>query len=169
MMLRIPFAALIAFLFAGFMSAPLAQQQARAVAIDDDDIGGVVTSAERPGSRRLGRSPRRPACGRSSGRSSSPTTRAAIVVPDLPRGNYTLWVRGYGLTDSKPVAGRPGQQLNLQATIAADAAGRRGDLSRELLVFADQGAGEERVPGHGPEGQRHLAEHADAGRLDQRS
>ena len=48
MMLRIPFAALIAFLFAGFMSAPLAQQPARAVAIDDDDIGGVVTSAKGP-------------------------------------------------------------------------------------------------------------------------
>ena len=48
MMLRIPFAALIAFLFAGFLSAPLAQQPARAVAIDDDDIGGVVTSAKGP-------------------------------------------------------------------------------------------------------------------------
>ena len=48
MMLRIPFAALIAFLFAGLMSAPLAQQPARAVAIDDDDIGGVVTSAKGP-------------------------------------------------------------------------------------------------------------------------
>ena len=48
MMLRIPFAALMAFLFAGFMSAPLAQQAGSAVAIDDDDIGGVVTSAKGP-------------------------------------------------------------------------------------------------------------------------
>ena len=40
------------------------------------------------------------------------------VVPDLPRGNYSVWVRGYGLADSTPVTGRPGQQLNLQAVAA---------------------------------------------------
>src|SRR5712692_1660258 len=26
-----------------------------------------------------------------------------FVVPDLPKGDYTLWVRGYGLKDSAPV------------------------------------------------------------------
>ena len=118
MMLRIPFAALIAFLFAGLMSAPLAQQPARAVAIDDDDIGGVVTSAKGPEAgvwviaetTGLGTKFRKIVVTDDAGR---------YVVPDLPRGNYTLWVRGYGLTDSKPVPGRPGQQVNLQATIAA--------------------------------------------------
>jgi hypothetical protein len=116
-MLRIPFAVLIAFLFAGFLSAPLAQQQARAVAIDDDDIGGVVTSAKGPEAgvwvvaetTGLGTKLRKIVVTDDAGR---------YVVPDLPRGNYSVWVRGYGLTDSKPVTGRPGQPLNLQATIA---------------------------------------------------
>ena len=117
MMLRIPFAALMAFLFAGFLSAPLAQQPGRAVAIDDDDIGGVVTSAKGPeagvwvvAEASLGTKFRKIVVTDDAGR---------YVLPDLPRGNYTLWVRGYGLTDSKPVPGRPGQQVNLQATIAA--------------------------------------------------
>ena len=115
MMFRISFAAVIAVLFAGLMSA---QQPARAVAIDDDDIGGVVTSAKGPEAgvwvvaetTGLGTKFRKIVVTDDAGR---------YVVPDLPRGNYSLWVRGYGLTDSKPVPGRPGQQLNLQATIAA--------------------------------------------------
>jgi hypothetical protein len=44
------------------------------------------------------------------------------LVPDLPAANYTLWVRGYGLADSRPVAGRRGQRVDLEAVIAADAA-----------------------------------------------
>jgi hypothetical protein len=118
MMLRIPFAALIAFLVAGFMSAPLAQQAGGAVAIDDDDIGGVVSSTKGPEAgvwviaetNSLGTKFRKIVVTDDAGR---------FVVPDVPRGEYSLWVRGYGLTDSKPVTGKPGQRVNLQATIAA--------------------------------------------------
>src|SRR5262249_46592135 len=42
------------------------------------------------------------------------------VLPDLPNVNYRVWVRGYGLIDSKPVTGRPGQQLNPTAMLAPD-------------------------------------------------
>ena len=41
------------------------------------------------------------------------------VLPDLPDATYDIWVRGYGLTDSAKVNGRPGQSLNLRAVAAA--------------------------------------------------
>jgi hypothetical protein len=44
--------------------------------------------------------------------------RGRYVVPDLPRGNYDVWVRGYGLIDSPKVQSEPGQHLNLTAVLA---------------------------------------------------
>ena len=41
-----------------------------------------------------------------------------FLVPDLPAATYRVWVRGYGLTDSEPVAAEPGQSLTLQTTPA---------------------------------------------------
>jgi len=40
------------------------------------------------------------------------------VIPDLPKGKYKVWVRGYGLVDSPKVDSEPGKQLNLTAVIA---------------------------------------------------
>jgi len=37
------------------------------------------------------------------------------VVPDLPAANYSVWVRGYGLADSKPVTARPSTGNNAPA------------------------------------------------------
>jgi hypothetical protein len=34
--------------------------------------------------------------------------RGRFVVPDLPAGSYSVWVRGYGLVDSKPTVLKPG-------------------------------------------------------------
>ena len=42
-------------------------------------------------------------------------------MPDLPRATYQVFVRGYGLVDSTRVNSKPGQQLNLNATVAPDA------------------------------------------------
>src|ERR1043166_5566178 len=36
-----------------------------------------------------------------------------FVVPDLPRGNYELWVRGYGLKDSGRSKATMGGQIKL--------------------------------------------------------
>ena len=97
----------------------LAYTQGGAVAIDPDDIGGIVTSAKGPEAgvwviaetddlkTRFIRSVVTDAQGR-------------YVVPDLPRGNYEVFVRGYGLVDSPRVQAKPGQQLNLKAVIAPD-------------------------------------------------
>jgi hypothetical protein len=45
--------------------------------------------------------------------------RGRYVLPELPVATYNVWVRGYGLVDSAPVEGRPGDEgLKLEATIA---------------------------------------------------
>jgi hypothetical protein len=43
------------------------------------------------------------------------------VLPDLPKANYTVFVRGYGLVDSPKVPAMLGQALNLTAVPAPDA------------------------------------------------
>ena len=43
------------------------------------------------------------------------------LIPDLPKANYTVWVRGYGLVDSPKVQSSPGKQLDLKAVIAPSA------------------------------------------------
>jgi hypothetical protein len=37
------------------------------------------------------------------------------VLPDLPSANYSVWVRGYGLADSKPVMAKPSSANNAPA------------------------------------------------------
>src|SRR5881394_2463547 len=33
--------------------------------------------------------------------------RGRFMLPELPPASYTVWVRGYGLVDSKPIAMKP--------------------------------------------------------------
>ena len=97
-----------------------AQQTGGAVAIDNDDIGGVVNG------------PRGPEAGVwvIAETTDLPTKFARIVVtddqgcyvlPDLPKANYDVWVRGYGLVDSPKVKAAPGKNLNLTAVPAPNA------------------------------------------------
>ena len=48
--------------------------------------------------------------------------RGRFVRPDLPKANYTVWVRGYGLVDGPKQTPAPGKQLNLTATVAPEEA-----------------------------------------------
>src|SRR3954447_12286917 len=63
--------------------------------------------------------------------SDLPTKYAKIVVtddqgryliPELPKANYSIWVRGYGLTDSSKVQAAPGQSVDFKAAPAPSAA-----------------------------------------------
>ncbi|TMK01959.1 MAG: carboxypeptidase regulatory-like domain-containing protein [Alphaproteobacteria bacterium] len=113
-------ATVIALVLAG-MAIELGAQQLPAVAIDNDDIGGVVTGANGP-----------EAGAWVVAETTDLSTRYAkmvvtddqgrYVVPDLPKAKYKLWVRGYGLVDSPKVDGEPGQQLNLRAVAAPNEA-----------------------------------------------
>jgi hypothetical protein len=95
-------------------------QQSAAVRIDNDDIGGVVTSGSGPEAGVW-------VIAETTG---LPTKYAKIVVtddqgryllPDLPKANYNVWVRGYGLVDSPKVKAAPGKVLNLKAVVAPTA------------------------------------------------
>ena len=89
------------------------------------------------------------------------------VLPELPEATYDVWVRGYGLVDSEPVDGHPGETLDLTAVVAATGGGP--GLSLDLLAVADRPAGRARVPGNGSRRQRHRRHDGDAGALDQQS
>ncbi|MEA2902998.1 MAG: hypothetical protein QOI12_385 [Alphaproteobacteria bacterium] len=107
---------------AGFLAIAPAQLSAQnTVAIDNDDIGGVVTGASGPEAgvwviaetNDLGTKMSKMVVTDDQGR---------YVIPDLPKAKYKVWVRGYGLVDSPKVDSEPGKSLNLTAVPAPNAA-----------------------------------------------
>jgi hypothetical protein len=48
--------------------------------------------------------------------------RGRYVMPDLPKGRYAVWVRGYGLADTAKVQASPGSTLDLTARVQTDRA-----------------------------------------------
>src|SRR5262245_21233875 len=112
----------VALSFLGFIAAgtQIRTNAQQTVSIDNDDIGGVVTSSKGPeaGVWVIAET------------SDLQTKLVKIVVtddagryvlPDLPKANYSVWVRGYGLVDSQKVTAAPGKVVNLTATIAPNA------------------------------------------------
>ena len=122
---RVFYAGIVMVAVAMFLTVSLTglgarQAAGQAVRVDNDDIGGVVTSSKGPeaGVWVIAET------------TDLPTKFIRIVVtddqgrylvPDLPKANYKVWVRGYGLVDSQPVQSAPGKNLNLTAVIAPDA------------------------------------------------
>jgi hypothetical protein len=92
-------------------------QNAGAVAVDSDDIGGVVRGPGGPEAGVWVIAETRDLPTRFT-RSVVTDDQGRYVLPDLPKAKYKIWVRGYGLVDSSKVDGQPGQQLNLTAVPA---------------------------------------------------
>jgi len=111
-----------ALLFAAGQSRLDAQQAADpAIRIGAADLGGMVSG---PGGPEAG-------VWVIAETTDLPTKFAKIVVtddrgryllPELPKANYNVWVRGYGLVDSPKVRTAPGKSLNLTAVPAPSAA-----------------------------------------------
>ena len=40
------------------------------------------------------------------------------LIPELPKANYKIWVRGYGLIDSPKKDAKPGSKVDLTAVVA---------------------------------------------------
>jgi hypothetical protein len=98
-----------------------AQTTSEAPAIDSDDLAGTVTG------------PSGPEAGvwviAETGDLPTPFARIVVtddrgryLVPDLPKANYRVWVRGYGLVDSPKVQTTPGKNLALRAVKASSPA-----------------------------------------------
>jgi len=95
---------------------PRSSAAAPQVAVDADNIGGVVTSANGPeagvwviAENTFGTKFRKIVVTNDQGQ---------YLLPQLPNATYKVWVRGYGLVDSPPVDAAPGKVLNLTAVIA---------------------------------------------------
>src|SRR6202166_4874652 len=109
-------AVLSAAALAGFLAGQVKNETVR---ITNSDLGGVVSSPSGPeaGVWVIAET------------TDLPTKFVKIVVtddlgrylvPELPKANYSVWVRGYGLVDSPKVKAAPGKTLNLKAVVAAD-------------------------------------------------
>src|ERR1700681_1317684 len=109
---------------AAFLNAPSAQLHAQqaataAIHVGANDLGGVVTGPTGPEAgvwviaetTELGTKMAKMVVTDDQGR---------YVLPDLPKANYSVWVRGYGLMDSPKVQSAPGKMLNLTAVKAPD-------------------------------------------------
>jgi len=125
--------------------------QGQAIAIDADDIAGVVSG------------PNGPEAGVwvIAETADLPTPFIRIVVtddrgryllPDLPRATYSVWSRGYGLVDGPKVRSAPGSIRNLTAVPAPNeqAAARYYPSGHWYSLLRVPASGE--FPGTGPEG-----------------
>ena len=108
---------------------------AQNIPADPDDIAGIVTSDKGPeaGVWVIAET------------TDLPTRFAKIVVtddrgryllPDLPKANYSVWTRGYGLVDSAKVQVGSRQDAEPQGRRRPRRPRCRAILSRQLLVFA---------------------------------
>src|SRR6516162_8067903 len=84
--------------FAMTMGSSLHAQRAADVAIDNDDIGGVVNGPNGPeaGVWVIAETTELPT---RYIKSVVTDEQGRYVIPELPVANYQVWVRGYGLVD----------------------------------------------------------------------
>jgi hypothetical protein len=110
----------IALLLTSIQPGMSALQTTDIVRIDNDDIGGVVTSSAGPeaGVWVIAETTDLPT---KYSRTVVTDDRGRYLIPDLPQANYNVWVRGYGLVDSDKVRSTRGRTLNLKATVAPNA------------------------------------------------
>src|SRR2546426_8229254 len=110
------FCAIIVFLWI-FSVSEAQQGTTQTVAIDNDDIGGVVTSANGPEAGVWVIAETRDLPVRYI-KSVVTDDRGRYVVPDLPQANYAVWARGSGLVDGPKTTQAPGKIGNLTSTVA---------------------------------------------------
>jgi hypothetical protein len=103
-----------------FAGAHAQQPATSLVALDKDDIGGVVTGAKGPeaGVWVIAETTQLPT---KYAKIAVTDDQGRYLIPDLPTATYSVWVRGYGLVDSPKVQTAPGKPVNLKAVPAPDA------------------------------------------------
>jgi hypothetical protein len=130
-----------------------AQPPAQGIQVDADDIGGLVRTSRGPeaGVWVIAETTALPTRFR---KIVVTDDRGRFVVPDLPRNTrpFKLWVRGYGLVDSKPAEVMPGKVVTLEAIAAPtpQAAAEVYPAHYWLSLIKVPDASE--FPGSGPDG-----------------
>jgi hypothetical protein len=121
------------------------------VAVDNDDIGGVVTGPRGPeaGVWVIAETTDLPT---KFNRTVVTDDQGRYLVPDLPKANYNVWVRGYGLVDSPKVQAAPGKSLNLTALVAPNARAAADYYPAAYWYSLARVPDKSEFPGTGPEG-----------------
>src|SRR5262245_2750730 len=98
-----------------------AQQSPAAVTVGDTDVGGVVSGPSGPeaGVWVIAETTDLPT---KFARMVVTDDQGRYVIPDLPKANYQIWVRGYGLIDSPKTQSEPGKIVNIRAVPAPNEA-----------------------------------------------
>jgi len=107
----------VALYVGGATSTVRAQQAAPTVSIGATDIGGVVTGPNGPeaGVWVIAETTDLPT---KMNKTVVTDDQGRYLIPDLPKANYTVWARGYGLVDSAKTQSEPGKTVNITAIVA---------------------------------------------------
>jgi len=148
---KIAVIALASWFVGAFVLVKAQQRPVADVAIGSSDVGGVVTTMNGPeaGVWVIAETADLPT---KFAKMVVTDERGRYVIPELPKANYNVWVRGYGLVDSQKLDVTPGQHLNLTAvpapTGAAAAEYYPGVYWYSMLQIPDKSL----LPGTGPNG-----------------
>ena len=128
-----------------------AQQGGAQVAIGANDIGGSVSSSKGPeaGVWVIAETTDLPT---RYIKEVVTDDQGRYLIPDLPKANYTVWARGYGLVDSSKVQTAPGKHVDLQPTVAPDAKAAAHYYPANYWYALLNVPGKDEFPGTGPEG-----------------
>ena len=159
---RIAFLAIVALgagtlLVASFSRTSVAQVSTAGIRIDNDDIGGTVTSSSGPeaGVWVIAETTDLPT---RYIKEVVTDDRGRYLIPDLPKAKYTVWARGYGLVDSPKVQTEPGKLVDLKPTVAPDAKTAAQYYPANYWYALLDSAREERISRDGSAGKRHFTE-----------
>ncbi|HIE91508.1 MAG TPA: carboxypeptidase regulatory-like domain-containing protein [Acidobacteria bacterium] len=133
------------------VAAPGLTARQSAVALDRDDIGGVVTGPNGPeaGVWVIAETTDLPT---RFNRTVVTDDQGRYVVPDLPEATYDVWVRGYGLVDSVKQQASPGARMDIAAVVAPDAQAAAQYFPAGYWYSLLEAPGPDEFPGTGPEG-----------------
>ena len=144
-------AVLAVICMAAWMGRSNGQQGSASVSVKADEIGGVVSSSKGPeaGVWVIAETTDLPT---RYIKEVVTDDRGRFLIPALPKANYTVWARGYGLVDSPKLQAAPGKSVDLKPAIAPDAKTAAklypGNYWYGLLKVPEKNE----FPGTGPEG-----------------
>ncbi len=134
-----------------FVQANAAAVAAPAVPVVADGIGGVVTGAKGPEAGVWVIAETKDLATRFI-KIVVTDDQGRFLLPQMPKGNYEVWVRGYGLVDSKRVPATPGKNLNLTSVQAPDAKSAAEYYPANYWEAMIRVPAESEFPGTGPKG-----------------
>ena len=144
-------AAIAIALAVGVAPTPVMAQQAATVSIGATDIGGVVSGPKGPeaGVWVIAETTDLPT---KMNKTVVTDDQGRYLIPDLPKANYVVWARGYGLVDSAKTTSEPGKIVNITAVPAPNEAAAAEYYPAIYWFSMLKIPGKEMFPGTGPNG-----------------